>query len=221
MIRVDKEQQLLFWKKNQAKRKRPEHPLVYAMVKPKIDLLKKYIPLEGKKILDVGSGNGYFAYYLSEYTDVIASDLSESMLEANPISKKVRCDVSILPFKDSVFDLVVASNLLHHIESPKRVVSEMCRVSKEYVVLSDANRNNPFLFIYSLIRKVDRGALKISKEYLKKILLDLNMHIIFSTTAGFITPNLTPTIFLSFLKKREGLLVSIFGGIYSMVISKK
>jgi len=221
MITVNRKQQIEFWEKGQSKRKSPDHPVICAIVKPKLDLIKKYINLNSKSILDVGSGNGYFAYYLSKYANVVGADISETLLKANPLSKKVKCDAQNLPFKKDSFDIVISSNLLHHVNNPKKVVSEMHRVSRKYVVLSDANRNNPFLFIYSLIKREERGALKISKNYLNDMLMDLNMHSMFCTTMGFIVPNLTPEPLLSMFKKMERPFVSIFGGIYSMVISKK
>lgn len=218
---VNRKQQIEFLENPYSKRRSPNHPVIQVVVKPKIDLIKKYISLEEKNILDVGSGNGYFAYYLSQYTNVVGVDISETLLKLNPISRKIKCDAQDLPFKEGSFDLVISSNLLHHVENPTKVISEMCRVSREYVILSDSNRNNPFLFINSLIRKEERGALKISIEYLKKLLLGHNLHIVFSTTTGFITTQLTPKLFLPFLTKIERFFVSIFGGIYCIIISKK
>jgi SAM-dependent methyltransferase len=218
---VDRKEQIEFWGKVQAKRKRPEHPVIQAMVQPKIELIKKFISLDGKAILDVGTGNGYFAYYLSKYTSVVGIDISEPLLRTNPVLQKVKCDAQSLPFKDSSFDIVISSNLLHHLNDPKEAVSEMRRVSRRYVILSDANRNNPFLFLYALIKRIERGCLNISEAYLSKILSDLNMRIIFCSNTGFIVPNLLPVSLLKFFQKFEGIFVCIFGGIYSIAISDK
>lgn len=218
---VNRKQQIDFWGKHQEKRKDPAHPVIRAMIQPKIELIKKYIPLEGKTVLDVGTGNGYFAYYLSECAQVVGVDISEPLLKTNPISKKLKCDAQKLPFKDSSFDIVISSNLLHHVGSPDEVVSEMRRVSRRYVILSDANRNNPFLFLYALIKKIERGCLKISGKYLVKIISGLDMRVIFCSNTGFIVPNLLPVRCLPFFKRFENVLVSVFGGIYSIVISEK
>lgn len=221
MASVDRKEQLGFWEKEQPKRRAPEHPVICAIVKPELDLISKYITFKDKSILDVGSGDGYFAYHLSKYTSVVASDISDAMLKENLVSRKVKCDARYLPFKGGSFDIVIASNLLHHVENPKEVISEMHRVSRKYIVLSDTNRNNLFVFIYSLIKKIDRGVLNISKEYLTKVLLGLDARIIFSTNTGFISRHLTPMLILPILKKIEPFLVSIFGGIYCIIVSEK
>lgn len=218
---VDRNKQIAFWERDQSKRRDPGHPIVCAIVGPKIELIKRYISLSNKNILDVGSGNGYFAHHLSKYTKVVASDISETLLKMNPVTRKVKCDAENLPFKAGCFDVVLSSNLLHHVSNPKKVIREMHRVSREYVVLSDANRNNLFLFIFSLIKKQERGALKISIRYLQELIEALNMRLVVCTTMGFIVPNFTPLPLLPFFKRMEEVLVSIFGGIYSVVISKK
>ena len=40
-------------------------------------------------------------------------------------------DAKLLPFKDNSFDLVLCSNLLHHLDDPTLVLNEMNRVAKK------------------------------------------------------------------------------------------
>lgn len=42
----------------------------------------------------------------------------------------VLCDIHALPFRDKVFDYVVCSHLLEHVEDPRKAVGELTRVGK-------------------------------------------------------------------------------------------
>ncbi len=44
-----------------------------------------------------------------------------------------------LDFQDGEFDMVCEFGVLHHVKSPERVVSEMLRVAKKAVYISDSN----------------------------------------------------------------------------------
>jgi SAM-dependent methyltransferase len=45
-----------------------------------------------------------------------------------------------LPFQDASFDLVCELGVLHHVRDPEAIVTEMTRVARRAVFLSDANR---------------------------------------------------------------------------------
>jgi SAM-dependent methyltransferase len=48
-------------------------------------------------------------------------------------------DATSLQFQDGEFDLVCAFGVLHHIKYPQQAVSEMLRVSKKAIFISDSN----------------------------------------------------------------------------------
>jgi ubiquinone/menaquinone biosynthesis C-methylase UbiE len=50
------------------------------------------------------------------------------------------CASDTLPFVDGEFDVVMELAVLHHVEDPDRVVSEMLRVARRAVFISDSNR---------------------------------------------------------------------------------
>lgn len=207
-----------FWEK-QRKRRQPNHPIIKAFVEPKIEFIAKYIDFsEGLNVLDVGCGNGFFTYNFSEFAYTVGLDYSRYMLSINPCDPLVQGSGLLLPFKDSTFDVVFCSNLLHHIEKPENVVNEMKRVSKKYVVLSEPNRNNPLMALFSAIVPEERGAIKFSLRYTEKLAEFCELKIISSCSMGSIVPNKTPTSLLKLFKIVD---CKTPFGFYNVLISHK
>lgn len=196
-----------FWEdKKRTKRRHPNHPTVRAFVLPKINFIKKNINLSpNDTLLDVGCGNGFFTYHLANFCDVTGLDFSKQMLKINPHHKLVHGDAKNLPFDNNSFDIAFCSNLLHHLKNPKKAIQEMKRVAKEYVIISEPNRNNPLTFLFHLIKKRERKSLRFTKKFLNKICKELDLTPIKSLISGFIYPNKTPNIkiLLSILKKLD------------------
>lgn len=101
-------------------------------------LILRYAPPKGKmRILDVGTGPGFFAINLAlEGHQVSAVDVTEEMLahareNAEAYGAEVNfilCDGGHLPFADESFDLVVSRNVLWNLERPEEVLREWERV---------------------------------------------------------------------------------------------
>lgn len=94
--------------------------------------------LEGKNVLVVGCGFGDDALYLSKCgAHVKAFDLSPESLEiARELTSREKLDIDYqempaetLAYEDDFFDVVVARDILHHVDIPKSI-SEIIRVSK-------------------------------------------------------------------------------------------
>ncbi len=105
-------------------------------------------------------------------------------------------DVNDLKFEDNTFDIVFSHGFLHHIDNMDKVIQEMKRVSKKHVIILDANRNNPLLFLFSLIVKEERKALKFSLPYLRKKVKGNGLKIVYSFSLGMIVPNKMPVFLL-------------------------
>src|SRR5260370_11411943 len=98
-----------------------------------------YETARGKRVLDVGCGNGYV---LSRYARCGAAaygiDLTETALtlsrrrfELNGLQGEFRStDGDTIPYPDSHFDIVCAMGVLHHVEDPQPMIAEMRRVLK-------------------------------------------------------------------------------------------
>ncbi len=90
---------------------------------------------EGAKVLDVGCGGGLLSNFLAlEGHQVTGIDLSQSSLD---IARKYDRTKSVsyrqanayeLPYQKESFDVVCATDVLEHVEDPKRLISEASRV---------------------------------------------------------------------------------------------
>ncbi len=213
--------QKLFWESGR-KRREPIHPVIQAFVEPKIKYINRILINNGKKkdlsLLDIGCGNGFFTYYFKKFYHTAALDFSEYMLKKNSSRLKVCGSANTLPFRDNSFDITFCSNLLHHLDNPQKAVSEMKRVSSKYVVLSEPNRNNPLMFMFGLLKKIERGTLKFSLKYMKKLVEKEGLNILSSSNLGIILPNKTPEIILPVIKKLDGEFPCAF---YNIIISEK
>ena len=94
---------------------------------------------DAKLVLDVGCGSGFVTRDIARLTKggVIGIDGSSSLID---VAKKILKDYSNtklcignaeqLPFKNKTFDIVTCNLLLMWADDPKKVVSEMARVTK-------------------------------------------------------------------------------------------
>ena len=163
-----KKLQKTFWEGDDLnKRRKPSHPVIRAFVEPKITEIKKYIEVkENSDVLELGAGNGFFSFYLENMCNLTVTDYSKQMIELNPAKNKRVMNASNIEFEDNSFDIVFEANLLHHVIDIDRVISEMKRVSKKYIVFIEPNRNNPLMFLFGLLKKVERNSLKFSLRYM-------------------------------------------------------
>lgn len=117
--------------------------------------LLKLVP--NGSILDVGCGEGFTLHKLQEAHIGKKLEGIEYQEKAIKLGKKQYPDLLIkqgsiyeLPYKDSAFDLVLCTEVLEHMEDPKKALAELVRVSKKYVLLSVPNE--PFFMLAQLLR---------------------------------------------------------------------
>ena len=130
----------------------------------------------------------------------VAVDFSQKMLSMNPISSKFLMDAERLAFQDMAFDLVFCHALLHHVEDMDRVLREMRRVSKRYVVVMEPNRDNPLMFLFSVLVPEERQALKFSLGHLKEKMEKNGLKVTRAFAHGWTVPNKAPAFLLPLLK---------------------
>ncbi len=209
-----------YWERKElTKRRSPEHPLIAAYALPKIGMIKRYVNIINQtRLLDVGCGNGFFTFYFDKICDVYGVDYSEKMLQMNPVKKTFLMDVHNLKFEDNSFDVVFCHVLLHHVQNIDRVLQEMKRVSKKYIIILESNRNNPLMFLFSLIVKEERKTFKFSLSYLRNIAIRNDLNIIDSFSYGLIVPNKTPTFLIPLVRLFD---VKLSFGMTNFIIAEK
>jgi 2-polyprenyl-3-methyl-5-hydroxy-6-metoxy-1,4-benzoquinol methylase len=103
------------------------------------DILGSLEPMAGRRILELGSGQGEMAVWMAQQgAQVTGIDVGSDLVAAAAKLAQVngvRCDfrtgsATELPFPDASFDRVLGMCLLHHLppEGAQRVVRESCRV---------------------------------------------------------------------------------------------
>jgi len=128
--------------------------LVNIFYKKTYNLIKD---IEFNSIADLGCGEGHLLSYMK---DLIINKkcfaLDFDVNEVNDAKNNLPfCDVRQgslykLPFDDNSFDLVICTEVLEHLEDPNLAISEICRVSKQYVLLSVPNE--PLWRLMNVIR---------------------------------------------------------------------
>ncbi len=119
----------------------------------RLDTIKKLGRGLSGSILDIGCGYGFRTIGLSEQIngDVVGIDMDKERVAEAGIyvkEKKIRncrferMDAGSLAFGDNSFDVIVADEMIHHVENLPRVVSEMYRVLRTggIALVSDHNK---------------------------------------------------------------------------------
>ncbi len=109
-------------------------------------------PLDSKKILDAGCGEGFTLQNLYELKIGEVLEGIDYSKGAVGLGKKVHPNLNLkvgdiynLPYKDGSFDLVLCIEVLEHLEDPKRAINELKRVSSKYILFTVPNE--PFWMI--------------------------------------------------------------------------
>ena len=118
------------------------------------DLLKT---INFNNVYEAGCGNGFVTGFVRDKynaVDISASDISESKVSA---AKEKVLNVnfsvgSIYETKqcDNAYDLVIATEVLEHLERPGEALLELIRISRKYIVVSVPNE--PIWCIGNMLR---------------------------------------------------------------------
>jgi SAM-dependent methyltransferase len=95
--------------------------------------LSEYADLDGRTVLDVGGGPGYFADAFrrcgARYV-AIDADLGELTAREDPGPGTVLGSGTALPIQTGAIDVCYSSNVLEHVSEPELMADEMIRVTR-------------------------------------------------------------------------------------------
>ena len=184
----------------------PDAASARGFAEPKAKLISEFLELRGdERILDVGAGTGHLTVALARRGHpLVATDLAHAMLTRNPARGRAVADAGRLPFPDASFDVVVESNLLHHVDDPIAVLGEMARVSRGKIGVIEPNRNHPPMFLFSLLVKEERKGLRFTPGHLKRLAARARLGVDRVFPTGWVYQNKTPNWLAGPLSKFNG-----------------
>jgi SAM-dependent methyltransferase len=116
----------------------------------RLELMRRYAPLEGRAILDVGCGLGAYVGAFRRYSqDVHGVDIDgEKIMEAGRhLPNLCVAPAEALPYRDGTFDVVLSHEVIEHVRDDRQAVAEAVRVLRQpggRLVIWAPNRLYPF-----------------------------------------------------------------------------
>jgi SAM-dependent methyltransferase len=115
----------------------------------RLELIRRYVPLEDLWILDVGCGIGTYVRRFRDLTshaygiDVSVKRLQEAVAT---VPNLVAAAGESLPFADGSFDVIVFNEVIEHVKDDRQTLRDALRVLREggHVVIYAPNRLFPF-----------------------------------------------------------------------------
>lgn len=113
-------------------------------------------------LLDLGAGDGSLGEGIETWARrhgwdwrVTSLDCNLNALSLGPRRRRVAGSVCALPFRDGSFDVVISSQMAHHLtdEETVRHFQEAWRITRDALFLTDAHRNaGAFCFMWVVLR---------------------------------------------------------------------
>lgn len=97
----------------------------------RLDLIRRYVSLEDRPILDVGCGVGMYVQAFRRFSlEVYGVDIDgEKLVEAgSELPNLGQAVAEALPYLDATFDVVLSHEVIEHVADDRRAVAEAVRV---------------------------------------------------------------------------------------------
>jgi SAM-dependent methyltransferase len=104
-------------------------------------------PLQGYKILDIGSGNGGISEYLNVHNEVFSVDVQDVRVSPDNGIPFVQVSDEHLPFEDDYFDIVLSHHVIEHVGDQYLHLNEIYRVlmSEGACYMATPNKSSPIM----------------------------------------------------------------------------
>ena len=114
----------------------------------RLKVVGKNITLRNEGILlDIGCNDCAITNFLGNVNArYVGFDISKKALKRGEKKQRVLCDACHLPVKDNTADVVICTEVIEHINDPKRLISEIARISKVNSKLLISTPNGESLF---------------------------------------------------------------------------
>jgi ubiquinone/menaquinone biosynthesis C-methylase UbiE len=116
----------------------------------RLDLIRRYVPLEGRRILDIGCGLGAYVANFRRFTDeAYGMDVDPPRVQEGRrrgVENLMLAAAESLPFVDGSFDVIVLNEVIEHVRDDRATLREALRVLRPggSVVIYAPNRLYPF-----------------------------------------------------------------------------
>ena len=113
----------------------------------RLGLIRRYLPLEGARILDIGCGIGTYVQKLRDFSErVYGIDVDPARVRQGRAGGLAVGVSERLPFAAGAFDVVLLNEVIEHVRDDAATLREACRVVRPggHVVVYAPNRLYPF-----------------------------------------------------------------------------
>jgi SAM-dependent methyltransferase len=115
----------------------------------RLQQIRQYVPLEGRRILDVGCGLGMYVEQFRRYSDdVHGVDVDpDKVARASARLPNIQtAPAERLPFPDEHFDVVLLNEVIEHVDDDRQTIREAVRCTRPggHIVIYAPNRLYPF-----------------------------------------------------------------------------
>ena len=115
----------------------------------RLSLVRRYVPLEGKRILDVGCGLGTYVEQFCRFTtEAYGVDVDPARVAraSEKLPNIQLASAECLPYPDATFDVVFSNEVIEHVGNDRQAIAEAVRVTRDggHVVIYAPNRLYPF-----------------------------------------------------------------------------